>query len=226
MSLASPRLIIWRLVLSLWLSVWAGQCVAADRLLIDDFSIDQQGFVTGSAAAGDLLLDPRLFGGGRVVWGGGSNNSPVCPTCMVAASVHSGNFEVSVGDILYGTGNVTWPSLDPMDTSKFDLSGYKFILLDVSDVTKAVNVRIIFKSASSDEEGIVGLQVSTTGLHSIKIPQNVDLRSVQRIFVGSLVERSERFALSSVWVAVPEPAASQILVGVTFLGLLPLRRWL
>jgi hypothetical protein len=111
-----------------------------------------------------------------------------------------------------------------MDTSNFDLTGYRFIQLDVSDVTEAVNVRIIFENASNDEQGIVGLQVTTTGLHSIKIPQIVDVASVQRIFVGSLVERSERFALTAVWLAVPEPAASQILAGVIFIGLLPLRR--
>lgn len=190
------------------------QCLAMDSLLIDDFSVEQTGFVTGELAAFDLLTDSRLFGGSREIWGGGSFS---CPGCSIGAMVQSGVFAIEKTPSSYaGTGNVTWPSLH--STTTLDISDFSLIQLDIEHLVGSINSRItIVDDTVAEGKSVLNVLLTHNGSHSFRIPVGVDKSRVRHITISSLVENGEEFQMSSVQLVVPEPSTATLVVASALL---------
>ena len=191
----------------------------AERLLVDDFSIPQQGIETDQFAAFDLLEDPGLFGGGREILGGGAG-SPTsnCSSSTYTVEVAGGVMSTTVSTECFGVGAVTWPKRD--STASLDLSPYSAIQIDIAELVGEIDTRITFDSNITGN-GRLNVLLDTTGLHTFIIPESIALSSVRRLTVASLVGRNEFLTINAVWLVVPEPATFAIaIVGIAFIGLI------
>src|SRR5688572_28945581 len=110
----------------------AGECHA---ILIDDFSIDQFGIVTGQQAAESYFEHPGLLGGARRIGGGG-----------VSAGVSGGQFFILPRDDFPGGAGVSWSGVRGLNNLSLDLSGDSGLEVTISDVAGSVLTLFTIKS--------------------------------------------------------------------------------
>lgn len=187
----------------------ANQSATAKRLLIDDFGVPQQGFVTDNFAAFDLLEDIRLLGGGREVWGGAS----IAGTTF-GAKIESGSLIANTASNDKGALAVTWPKLD--SESVIDLSDYKTITLAIDETDDDLRTTITFRSNASGSSQIFE-SIGSAGRHVFEIPPALDLTSFNRLTVAFGLDQYAKVSLNAVWLSVPEPT-SGLIVFLCLLG--------
>lgn len=178
---------------------------SANRLLIDDFSVDQQGFVAGDPTVFDLLEDAQLFGGGREIWG-----SAEFPLGTFGANVEAGSLNANTASNDAGGVVVTWPAR--ITDSEIDLSEYSYLTLDVGEVEKEVVLRFTVFSNTTGQD-FINSAISFAGRHTFQLPSSADLSSVKHISAGFGLDENENISLNAVWLSVPEPSSLPILIG-------------
>lgn len=201
------------------LAAFAGLCLvpqaSASRLLIDDFSIPQEGILTDQIVEFDLLQDPRLFGGGRVIWGG-----PNDPPTPFGAKVEDGLLQLNTTPDGIGAGNVTWPDRPGnVGGQTIDLSGFRFLEFTIEELTGAdIEGRIGINFAATPTR-IIDLILNEAQPYRIRLPEDRDLSSVVSLNFSALLNRGDTVSISSFWLVVPEPSAICLAVamGVLFL---------
>lgn len=190
---------------------------SANRLLIDDFSIDQQGFVAGDPVVFDLLEDPRLFGGGREIWG---DSDDIAET--FGADVENGTLNANVSSNDSGSLNSTWPAL--FSDSQFDLSKYSYLMLDIRELSDSATLQFTVSSKNSGLSSVFD-SLARSGIHVYKLPSSADLSSVEFLSAGFALEANAHIAVNAVWLLAPEPT-SLMLSTVVILGLVSCRRFI
>ena len=111
-------------MLSVAFTATAGAGVAsAQSLLIDDFSINQQGIEARRNAEFDELLNPSLFAGLREIFG---NPRGDCELSSLSAGITGGLFSVDSGADCNGGATLSWitPASSP---ELLDLSAFNFV---------------------------------------------------------------------------------------------------
>lgn len=177
---------------------------SASRLLIDDFSISQEGILTDQNAAFDLLEDPRLFGGSRELFGGGNSDNAV-----FSATVNSGSAQFDSSQSDAGSGVVRWSIIG--DGFTFDASEFQYVDLHIKNVRGDTDVVLSFQTSPVDVRQIRST-VAQPGVIRFQIPPLFDLGSVHQFAVGVGLEANGFMEMDAVWLSIPEPCILSILL--------------
>ena len=186
---------------------WSPSFCLAGRLLIDDFSLDQEGVSTGQFAEFDTIEFNSPIGTHRRIWGGGDSvTADNCLTSEMVATVSDGSMSVTSGPDCHGAGFVNW--VDPYNN--VNLSQYQTIQVEVGDVAGVVRLRINF----TDETSLfsyIDTSFDAPGVYSFNFADFVGLGprwddgEVRFLGFAFGVDLGEFIALESVSLVVPEP---------------------
>jgi len=195
------------LLLVLIVVFWSPSFCLAGRLLIDDFSLDQEGISTDQFAEFDTIEFDSPIGTHRRIWGGGNSVSEDnCLRSEMTVSVSNGSMFVTSGDDCDGVGFVNW--VDPFNN--VNLSQYQTIQVEIGDVAGVVRSRINF----TDETSLfsyIDTSFDAPGVYSFDFADFVGLGprwddgEVRFLGFAFGVDRGEFIAIDSVSLVVPEP---------------------
>jgi hypothetical protein len=197
-------------------------------LVIDDFSVDQNGVSAGQFFEEDGLQSPLLFGGSRVIAGGAGDP---CNSCFVS-KVTNGLMIANAGGSVAGSANVTWDGTQGTDGTEtaamsVDLSGYTGLEIDVAQVTGTPHLRISLASGGAKWTRHDVL-FSTVGPHVVYFTDfstaspnaPLNLHDIRNITISAAMSAGASISYDAV-IAVPEPGSfCLILLGF----IVPVRR--
>lgn len=189
----------------------------AERLLIDDFTLDQVGISTDQFAAYDTIDFDSPVGEYRQLWGGGASVDGNCEDTEMSAFISEGAMSVMDGPDCYGGGCVRW-----FGTETLDITEYDSVVLTVAEIVGPIDIRISIATnllgaqrldATLDRTGDFSFEIEDFIQYGI-----VDLTEVGMLNVCLSVEPGEFVALDSVQLAIPEPRSialiALVLIGV------------
>lgn len=211
---------------SFLITLFSHSCYA---LLIDDFSGSQVGISTDQNAAYDILHSASVFGGSRIIWGGGASIPAACQNCDIVTTVAGGNMTITPGADCPGAGNVSWDAATyanpvAVDSLSADLSNYVGLEVVISELSGITWTRFSIASGRNSGTGSYNwyrrdVFFDSVGPHIFYFsellhsqgPTPLNLHDINNITMSTYLDLGEFVAFDSVSLVVPEPFTAALL---------------